>query len=72
MHFFRVIVFFAFCLVISGILAFIPIVSIEKLRSGYVKIDLIPAQGGAAQTRLNWRHERKVYAGVTGTKSQYC
>ncbi len=50
MHFFRVIVFFAFCLVISGILAFIPIVSIEKLRSGYVKIDLIPAQGGAAQT----------------------
>lgn len=29
---------------LSGILAFLPIVSIEKLRSGYVKIDLIPGK----------------------------
>ncbi|MBI2522073.1 MAG: transglycosylase domain-containing protein [Bdellovibrio sp.] len=40
----RVILFLSLCLMISGILAFIPILSIEKLRSGYVKIDLLPGK----------------------------
>ncbi len=49
----KIFVFFSFCLALIGVLSFIPVVSIEKLRHGYVRIDLIPDKGISSQESQN-------------------